>query len=443
VQLVKAIEIAPRNGDFIVLQDACSWEVGRWSQEAERWVRLDGTPVRISPAHWTQISGDVVGATDQERLLFLASSLQGDEIGRTQKRPITLSILVLATVVFCSGGFGGFWIGSHYSNSENSAAELEREFSQERARAYAGISSLTSTRELQPAGLAEASESRRIAKDKESELKLAGESEAKAEARAYELASAREHDVAARNLAAAHQGAQALETERAADAEQRELKQLLDNSKTMAHELMRDPMSAREPTTTAVKPPDAELFTQDSSPTRHPLSRPIEGVGIRSEAAGSLTNPQSTDGSKVEAQTSSDARPDDTATGSSGRLAPANRLQQGSPQPSNVMSSADEAKFVTRARSLIWQSDFSGARLFLEHAVEKGSALAAFLMAETYDWQVLRSLRAYGVRGDAQLARRYYELAANAGIAEARERMKALQTDIVIDAREGEDRQNR
>jgi hypothetical protein len=49
------------------------------------------------------------------------------------------------------------------------------------------------------------------------------------------------------------------------------------------------------------------------------------------------------------------------------------------------------------------------------------------MMAETYDQQILRSLQAYGVRGDAQMAREFYQLAAAAGIEKARERVEALQ----------------
>ncbi len=62
----------------------------------------------------------------------------------------------------------------------------------------------------------------------------------------------------------------------------------------------------------------------------------------------------------------------------------------------------------------------------LEHALERGSARAAFMMAETYDWRTLRAMQAYGVRGDAEKARELYELAAVAGIEQARERLEAL-----------------
>ena len=107
------------------------------------------------------------------------------------------------------------------------------------------------------------------------------------------------------------------------------------------------------------------------------------------------------------------------------------------------MSSVEEAKLIAHAESLIKQFDFAGARLLLAHASEKGSARAAFMMAETYDWQILRSLQAYGVRGDAQKAREFYQLAADAGIEKARERVKALQSDANFGTRVGREDRSR
>jgi hypothetical protein len=97
-------------------------------------------------------------------------------------------------------------------------------------------------------------------------------------------------------------------------------------------------------------------------------------------------------------------------------------------QPTSAISVADEARLIARAEFLIKQSDFSGARLLLEYALEKGSAHAAFMMAETYDWRMLRSKQAYGVREDAEKAQELYELAAVAGIEKARERLEALKS---------------
>src|SRR6202163_4169530 len=118
MEFTKQIDGAPKNGDFIILQDAGSSEVGRWAQEANGWVQPDGTPVGISPTHWTRVSDDFAGPTDRERSLFLApfaAPLPADQTDQTQKRPVTRLILALVTAIFCIGVFV-FWIGSNDSN---------------------------------------------------------------------------------------------------------------------------------------------------------------------------------------------------------------------------------------------------------------------------------------------------------------------------------------
>jgi hypothetical protein len=175
-----------------------------------------------------------------------------------------------------------------------------------------------------------------------------------------------------------------------------------------------------------------------ASPTGS-LNGSMEWSNAASEITGSMPTPQSRGNVTAGVQTSSDARQTmrTLRDGSRDQIDP----QPGRPQPPRAMSSAEEAKLVARAESLIKQFDFASARLLLAYALEKGSARAAFMMAETYDWQILRSLQAYGVRGDDQRAREFYQLAAAAGIEKARERVEAWQSDANFDTRVGgEDR---
>jgi hypothetical protein len=442
MEFARPIEVAPQNGDYIVLQDARSWELGRWAQEANCWVQLDGTPVRISPTHWTPVSGDVAGATDGERLLFLDAPLPDDETEQTQKRPLSRLILAFVTAIFCIGGFA-FWIASEDSSSDNSTVNREREFSRERDRASVAIGGLTSTRGQKNVAPTEALESNRIANSKQRESKQAlDESEARSEVLAPELASARENDVAARNLATAREretAAEALENNQIADARQMELKQPLNESEETALALGRGPRSARETIASAEKPSNAEVTARDAVSPTGPLNQPGEGSNAASENTGSTPPPQSGGSVTTGAQTSY-ATPDDALAGASGRLTRANHSQPGRPQPPRAISLAEESKLVARAESLIQQFDFAGARLLLTHAFEKGSTRAAFMMAETYDRKILRSLQAYGVRGDAQRAREFYQLAAAAGIEKARERVEALQSEANFDTREDRSR---
>jgi len=86
----------------------------------------------------------------------------------------------------------------------------------------------------------------------------------------------------------------------------------------------------------------------------------------------------------------------------------------------------DEQRLLARANALLRQADISGARPLLEHALERGSARAAFMLAETYDARVLQSWRTRGISGDLTKARELYERARVGGIADAKERIEAL-----------------
>ena len=68
-------------------------------------------------------------------------------------------------------------------------------------------------------------------------------------------------------------------------------------------------------------------------------------------------------------------------------------------------SPVNEQRLLARANALLQQADISGARPLLEHAIERGSARAAFMPAETYDARVRRSWRARGISGDLTKAR--------------------------------------
>jgi hypothetical protein len=94
-----------------------------------------------------------------------------------------------------------------------------------------------------------------------------------------------------------------------------------------------------------------------------------------------------------------------------------------------VASAAEEARLIARAESLIGQGDVAAARRFLERAVEGQSARAAFLLAETYDARILRTLQVYGVRGDTHRALELYKMALDGGIDKAKERMSALRAE--------------
>jgi hypothetical protein len=314
----------------------------------------------------------------------------------------------VATII-CIGG--SFWIAAH---------DLERGFSRERDRSSVAVGGFTAAGEPNNVALTDALETKQLADARQKELKQAlDKSEARSEALPRELA----------------------ETKQLADARQKELKQALDESEKRALALERELTFARETIASAEKPSNAEVTARDAASPTGSLNQPLEGSKAASEVTGSMPTPRSRGDVMAGVQTSSDATPDDATAGASGRLTRSNQSQPG--QPSRAMSSAEEAKLVAHAESLIKQFDFATARLLLAHASEKGSARAAFMMAETYDWRILRALQAYGVRGDAQKAREFYQMAADAGIEKARERAEALQQDANFGTRVGGEERSR
>ncbi|WP_201859271.1 hypothetical protein [Microvirga soli] len=83
-------------------------------------------------------------------------------------------------------------------------------------------------------------------------------------------------------------------------------------------------------------------------------------------------------------------------------------------------------RLVSRAEELLHKGDVSGARLVLERALANGHARAAFLLAETFDPNVLSKLGTMGLKGDAAKAREFYTQAQALGMVQARERLEAL-----------------
>ena len=325
MRFAEPIERAPKDGECIILQDAGSVELGRWAQEANGWVQHDGTPVGFSPTHWKRL---------------LDAPRPDDEAEPTQKQPIARLGLALVAAIVCMGGIV-FWIKSEDSSSSNSVANLERKFTQERDRASVAIAGFTAAREPENVSLT-----------KQRELKQAlDESEARSKALARELAETKQH----------------------ADARQIELQEALGSSENTVLALEREISSAREAVASAEGSSNAKVTTRDATSPTGSLNRPMERSNAASEITGSMPTPQNRGNVTAGVQTSSDATLNDVTAGASGRLTQSNRSEPGRPQSPHAMSSAEEAKLIARAQSLIKQFDFANARLFLANALERGA----------------------------------------------------------------------
>ena len=86
----------------------------------------------------------------------------------------------------------------------------------------------------------------------------------------------------------------------------------------------------------------------------------------------------------------------------------------------------EAAPLMAQARLLLDQGNIIAARRVLESAAERGSTLALFLLAETYDPAMLSAWGIFGRRGDVTKAQKLYAKAVAAGVHEAEYRLTAL-----------------
>jgi TPR repeat protein len=96
------------------------------------------------------------------------------------------------------------------------------------------------------------------------------------------------------------------------------------------------------------------------------------------------------------------------------------------PEAADAQGNAEATKLIARASALLGRGDIGAARIVLERASEAGSAMASFMLAETYDPAVLTAWGTYGTRGEMTKARELYRKAQAGGIEEAKNRLNAL-----------------
>ena len=314
---------------------------------------------------------------------------------------------------------------------------LKQELKQERDKAEAVARELTSLRTELDKARAAGRETTQTAEAVKIEQKLAfGKERDRAETLARELASARkEAEERSALLAAAHaEVLQVIETSSATAAEQ---KLALASERNRADALARELASvrnefeasnwqaaalnafralrSREPVVDSAR----EWMAEHSSRTiagKERLPEQISGEAVAATSGRSSASKLP----RPEAQlTAREAAPD-----SDPKVVMATERSVSAGAASHPP--VDEQRLLARANALLRQADISGARPLLEHAVERGSARAAFMLAETYDARVLQSWRARGISGDPTKARELYERAQAGGIEDAKERIKAL-----------------
>jgi hypothetical protein len=314
---------------------------------------------------------------------------------------------------------------------------LEQTLKQERDRADTLARERTSLRaELDTARAAsvEAAQAAEAAKVGQ-KLALDGERD-KAATLARELASARkEVEERSARLAAAYAEVLRVTETNSAIAGQQEL--ALASERGRADALARELASIRNEFETGNR--QSAAFSAPRAPQSHDLaansSQEPKSEFPPGTTEGRGRSPEPTSGEAVASSSERSAselpRPEAQATAREAAPGLDPKVATGIEQSTSASAAShfppDEQRLLARASALLRQADISGARSLLEHALERGSARAAFMLAETYDVSVLQSWGARGISGDLPKARELYARAQAGGIEDAKGRIEALQ----------------
>jgi hypothetical protein len=98
-----------------------------------------------------------------------------------------------------------------------------------------------------------------------------------------------------------------------------------------------------------------------------------------------------------------------------------------SPAPVRVIDANEMALLMKRAKEMLAAGDIPVARLLLRRAADAHDPTAAFMLAQTYDPDVLGTADSRNIIPDPEAARAWYQKAAQFGSAEAQRRLAQMQ----------------
>ena len=97
------------------------------------------------------------------------------------------------------------------------------------------------------------------------------------------------------------------------------------------------------------------------------------------------------------------------------------------PPPARVIDPAELALLMKRAKDMLISGDIPSARLLLRRAADAQDAAAALMLAQTYDPDVLGTQDTRNITPDPEMARAWYQKAAQLGSAAAQRRLAKMQ----------------
>jgi hypothetical protein len=412
----RAIDTAPRDGKFVILEDdvSGSFELAQWSTEACGWVREDGGPSKIAPTHWQTThlpqEGDEVILQDRSMPqkgtgLIAPPPSRGSRsfvfpaglAARARAMELTRQVANAEPVTVVRLG------------AQAAQGKSERE---PRARRWFAVSSIAAV--------------------------MVGSALIgwyfHAELAAYVMQYSGEQDnarlgtggVAVVGRANAPANEQMAKISQAVEAATAELRQSLQKERDRADALAGELAKAKREIETqvaltskvggeATQLKKLKEAAESSMAELRPSLQP-ERDGVEAPAAG-REHPQQTTGARIAGERASNSQIAEVKQQAAVIEQPATAEAQGS---------AEATRLLARASALIGQGNIGAARIVLERAVETGSAQASFMLAETYDPLVLSTWKTYGTQGDVTKARELYAKALAGGIQEAKDRSVAL-----------------
>jgi hypothetical protein len=307
------------------------------------------------------------------------------------------------------------------AREELTANEVHGQGAEVRGRSAAPASELTTGQSNKTAN--ETTELRKAANTAALELQRERE---RADVLANELAKVR-REVEAAAAVTSQKDDEAARLKRKAETATAELQQSLQQQRDKALALESELAKAQQNADTQVA--TARKMNEEAARTKQTETATFDYVGLlwRPKHDDSASN-QAAENAKAELRPPLDQEWGQSKENAS-KTEPTRQVARtaATEQPVSTEAKASEAAgLLARAKALLGQGNIAAARVVLERAAETGSAQATFVLAETYDPNVLATWRTQGTRGDATKARDLYARAFDGGIKAAKDRSHAL-----------------
>ncbi|QEL24648.1 hypothetical protein FQV39_20200 [Bosea sp. F3-2] len=420
-----AIETAPNDGHFVIIEDDANavYGVGRWSPEAGDWVGKDDGPIKITPTHWHPARDAYLQPDDE-------GSVVADPVGKWAWRRFftpVVSVIAAATILFycvkqvaaqppISDGIVAQETG--LPDSMTALPELRRAVDRQARPPAEETQTVREQRAAAtPEGLAqeaalaqELGEARRTIERLEAQLQAGSTAEQLLEQQRQKVAAALADAAAARQELTANTA---------------QLRQALDEERARNGKMASELATAQQVNEKLVV--QFRLIGQQTELRRRAYEAEVAALQqtLRQERDRAAAGAAELDATRRAA--AARIQPETATSGPLSReIASTAGTAMASPAASDVQGGTEAARMIARATLLLGQGDIGAARIVLERAAELGSARAVFMLAETYDPNILFAWRTFGTRGEVARARELYAKAHAAGIREAKERFDTL-----------------